>query len=38
MLMAGEAGQEWATPPPDRHRTQGGEGGLGSISKLCNNK
>ena len=35
--MAGEAGQEWYTPP-DRHQTAGGEGGTGPISKLCNNK
>ena len=31
--MAGEAGKEWY-----RHRTKGREGGVGSISKIFNNK
>ena len=36
--IAGEAGQEWAAPPPDGHWTVVGEDGVGSISKLSNNK
>ena len=35
--MSGAAGQKWAAPP-DGNWTSGREGGVGSISNLCNNK